>query len=240
MMVVGDPDVWSDTFPEELVPRVLDLINDTWTTFEKPGPADLEVPTTRRFKHALKQAKDFTRLPVRLEREPAEDDPQTGEELGRIDLKFLPAVSAREEVYFAFECKRLNVVANGARRSLAPEYVSEGMMRFVTGQYAGSVQHGGMIGYVLDGRRDDAIRLVGDNIAARGTELCMNQPASLNRSRLRPAADHVRETQHNLKEARSFALHHLFLECPTHSTPLSPEMGESPSEPTTTPKRARR
>ena len=105
-MIVGDPDIWSDTFPEDLVPRVLDLITETWATFEKPGPSDHEVPTTRRFKYALKQAKDLRRLPLRVEREATEDDPHTGAELGRIDLKFLPAVSAREEVYFALECKR--------------------------------------------------------------------------------------------------------------------------------------
>lgn len=221
MMVVGDPDIWSDTFPEDLVPRVLDLITDTWATFTKPGPSDLEVPTTRRFKHALKQAKDLNRLPVRLEREPAEDDPETGAELGRIDLKFLPAVSAREEVYLAFECKRLNAMSNGRRDSLAPEYVTEGMMRFVTGQYAGSVRHGGMLGYVLDGRRDDAIRLVGNNVAARATELCMTAPATLDRSRLRPAADHIRETYHTLVPARLFGLHHLFLGADGVSSPAS-------------------
>lgn len=214
-MVVGDADLWSDTFPEELVPRVLDLIIDTWTTFTKPIPSDHEVPITRRFKHALKQAKDFKRLPVRLEREPAEDHPLTGEELGRIDLKFLPAVSAREEVYFAFECKRLNAVTDGRRDTLAPEYVREGMTRFVTGQYAGTGHHGGMIGYVLDGRCDDAMRLVGNNIASRATELCMNAPATLDRSRVRPAADQIRETNHALKPARPFTLHHMFLAADT-------------------------
>src|SRR5690242_5143049 len=106
-MVIGDAEIWADTFPEELVPRLLDLVIATWESFAKPGPSDYEVPITRRFKHALKQAKDLQRLPLRIEREPAEDDPVTGIELGRIDLKFLPAVSALEEVYFAFECKRL-------------------------------------------------------------------------------------------------------------------------------------
>lgn len=214
MMIVGDPDIWSDTFPEELVPRVLDLVTETWASFEKPGPSDHEVPTTRRFKHALKQAKDLQRLPVRLEREAAEDDPHTGAELGRIDLKFLPAVSAREEVYFALECKRLNATENGRRRPLASEYVTEGVLRFVTGQYAGFVLHGGMIGYVLDGRTDDAVRLVEQNIGTRATDLCMNVPATLDRSRLRPDADHIRETNHNLPLSRRFTLHHLFLECP--------------------------
>ncbi len=212
-MIVGDPDIWSDTFPEDLVPSVLDLITETWATFEKPGPSDHEVPTTRRFKYALKQAKDLRRLPLRVEREATEDDPQTGAELGRIDLKFLPAVSAREEIYLAFECKRLNVAEKGRRRSLAPEYITEGMSRFVTGQYARAALHGGMIGYVLDGRSDDAMRLVEQNIGTRATDLCMNTPARLDRSRLRPDADHIRETSHNVPPSRWFALHHLFLEC---------------------------
>lgn len=213
-MIVGDPDIWSDTFPEELVPRVLDLITETWATFEKPGPSDHEVPTTRRFNYALRQAKDLRKLPLLVERESTEDDPHTGAELGRIDLKFLPAVSAREEIYLAFECKRLNVTVNGRRVPLASEYVKEGMLRFVTGQYASFVLHGGMIGYVLDGRTDDAMRLVEQNISTRATDLCMSMPARLDRSRLRPDADHIRETNHDLPPSRLFALHHLFLECP--------------------------
>jgi hypothetical protein len=60
-----------------------------------------EVRITLRFKAALKQAKNLRQLPVRIEREPAEDDPASGLELGRIDLKLNPAASALEEVYFA-------------------------------------------------------------------------------------------------------------------------------------------
>ena len=232
MMTIGDPDLWSDTFPEDLVPRLLDLIADTWSTFEKPSPSDREVPITRRFKHALKQAKDLNRLPVRLEREPAEDDPETGEELGRIDLKFLPALSAREEVYLAFECKRLNAIVNGSRRSLVSEYVTEGVMRFVTGQYARAVRHGGMLGYILSGDCDAAIRAIGDNIASRAAALCMDDPAVLSRSRFRPAVNCMRETQHNLHSSRHFILHHMFLACANKSptgiprgAPRVPERG---------------
>jgi len=213
MTLIGDPGLWSDTFPEELVPRILDLVSDSWEGFEKPVPSEREVPITRRFKHALKQAKDYKRLPVRIEREPAEDDPSTGEELGRIDLKFLPAMSALEEVYFAFECKRLNALENGSRRTLAPEYVTQGMMRFVTGQYAASMQHGGIIGYVLDGRCDDAIHLVENNIRNRCDELKMDSPASLATSSLRPDNQTIRETRHRL--SRFFRLHHMFLACPS-------------------------
>lgn len=210
-MILGDPDLWSDTFPEDLIPRVLSAAVEAWTAMAKPGPAELEVPITRRFKHVLKQVKDFNHLPFRVERESVEDDPTTGEELGRIDIKLLPAVSAREDVYFAFECKRLNVQDGANRRSLAPEYVTEGMMRFITGQYAASMRHGGMVGYVLDGRADEAIRLVGNNIASRAVELCMTTPASLVQS-TRCTFSTARESAHTLS-LRVVTLHHLFFPC---------------------------
>ena len=212
-MVIGDAEIWSDTFPEDLIPRMLDLIFETWQPFPKPAATDHEVPITRRFKHALKQAKDFRKLPVRIEREPAEDDPKTGEELGRIDLKFLPAVSALEEVYFAFECKRLNATMNGTHRTLASEYVTEGMMGFVTGQYSSSVDNGGMIGYVLDGKSNEAMTSVGANVSARRTELQMSAFDGLEQSVLRPDNQAIRQTRHALSAQREFQLHHIFLKC---------------------------
>ncbi len=211
-MTIGDARLWSVVFPDDLVPRIIDLVRDAWQAVPKPAADDLEVPITRRFKHELKQAKDYRRLPVRIERELAEDDPSTGEELGRIDLKFSPAESALEEVYFAFECKRLNAFENGRRRTLAPEYVTEGMMRFVDGQYGGSVLQGGMIGYVLDGRCGDAIRLVAKNIEARRQALKITADSTLAPSTLRSWIESVRETTHILSKARTFRLHHVFLE----------------------------
>jgi hypothetical protein len=210
-MTIGEARLWSDVFPEDLVPRIIDLVWETWLTIPKPAANDLEVPITRRFKHVLKQAKDYRRLPVRIEREPPEDDPRSGVELGRIDLKFVPAESALEEVYFAFECKRLNVIEDGRRRTLAPKYVGEGMMRFVTGQYGRAVLHGGMIGYVLDGRCDHAIGLVEKNVEARRSDLRIPAGAALRPSSLRPHLRQVRESTHSL-EQREFRLHHVFLE----------------------------
>lgn len=60
-------------------------------------------------------------------------------------------------MYLAYECKRLNVIRKGgARRSLAGEYVNEGVRRFVTEQYAEDLPTGCMIGYVMDGDLDFA------------------------------------------------------------------------------------
>ena len=53
--------------------------------------------------------------------------------------------------YLAYECKKLNVRREGARRSQAGSYIAEGMMRFVTGQYAEGPPVACMIGYVMDG-----------------------------------------------------------------------------------------
>jgi hypothetical protein len=216
-MIVGDARLWSGVFPEDLVPRIVDLVWETWLVFPMPAADELEVPITRRFKGYLKQAKDYRRLPLRIERECAEDDPH-GSELGRIDLKFMPAESALEEVYFAFECKRLNVVKGRSRRTLAPEYVSEGMMRFVSGQYGTTMTHGGMIGYVLDGRCDDAIRLIGANITKRASTLLLSDGGGLVSSTLRPNIDSIRETLHNLPGPRLVRLHHLLLACSTAPT----------------------
>ena len=67
---------------------------------------------------------------------------------GKIDIAVL--VDQERERYVAYECKRLNVIHGGARGSLATRYVNDGMMRFLTEQYAAGLPVGGMIGYVMD------------------------------------------------------------------------------------------
>jgi hypothetical protein len=70
---------------------------------------------------------------------------------GYLDIAVLFFTPGRK-VYLALECKRLNVAdARGGRRSLATEYVLQGMMRFVRAQYAKRFPVGAMIGYVMDG-----------------------------------------------------------------------------------------
>jgi hypothetical protein len=210
-MTVGDPRLWRPLFPGELIPQILDLVCETWRRFDKPAADEREWRITRRFKHALKREKDYRMLPVRIERELAEDDPESGDELGRIDLKFNPADSALEEVYFAFECKRLYALVSGAIRALAGEYVSEGMMRFVEGRYASRMQDGGMIGYVLDGTSERARLQVAVAIASSASKLLLSPGTGLDASVLRPANADLRLTSHVGPRAGGFRLHHVFL-----------------------------
>lgn len=68
---------------------------------------------------------------------------------GIIDIAVL--VDWERGRYLAYECKRLNVINNASRSSLATVYVTQGMMRFLTEQYAEHLPVGCMLGYVLDG-----------------------------------------------------------------------------------------
>lgn len=68
---------------------------------------------------------------------------------GKIDIAVL--FDWERERYLAYECKRLNVIGASGRASLATLYASEGMMRFISDQYAQDLPFGCMLGYVMDG-----------------------------------------------------------------------------------------
>ena len=158
---------------------------------------------------ALRQTKNLTRtLPCLIDREVVEDDPEMAEEKGRIDIRFIHGYD--ESVYFAFECKRLNVPGNRGCKSLAREYVEEGMARFVTGKYAAGLEQGGMIGFVMDGDWAAATLKIDSAVRARAKALRMTRGTGLATSTLFPASPAVRETKHP-RRTPALILHHVFL-----------------------------
>jgi hypothetical protein len=216
-VVYGDVDPWSDSFPGRFIPQLLDMITAAWDKFPPPQPTELEVNITRRFRKTVRQERDVRGLPVRLERECWLDDEETAEAVGRLDLRVSHGI--REEVYLAFECKRLNVRWDGKRDSLASEYVDDGMMRFVSGQYAPGGAAGGMIGYVLDGDVPHAVRCVDRRVIESHEKLRMAPPGGLRTSGIRPDSDACRESEHGL-DSGPFLIHHLFL-----AVPAAPPVG---------------
>src|ERR1019366_7773206 len=138
-------------------------------------------------------------------------EPAAGEDLGRQDIVFMPLV-AREDIYFCLESKRLNVIREGKLRTYAAEYVTHGMIRFVTGQYSKAVRHGGMLGYVLDGNVSHAMTNVETNIQTHRAALCMTPPGVLQSSTILEGDARARETQHQRShETTVFRIHHLFM-----------------------------
>lgn len=88
---------------------------------------------------------------------------------GQIDIAAF--IDRERHRYIAYECKRLNVTHNGKRSSLAIPYVKEGVMRFVTEQYAEGLPIGCMLGYVMDGDVPFALQQVHNAIKAHETEI---------------------------------------------------------------------
>ena len=212
MAFIGDPDPWAGIFPQGLIPNILHLVVSVWAGFTKPKPYEHEVPITRRFRAALVQEKNVQRkLPVRILREVVEDDLKTGDELGRIDMVFLSSQSCREDVYFAFECKRLNVIFETGLDTLASKYVSKGVMRFINEQYASEMVAGGMIGYVMNNDLDGAIKAVHNSIKNQSKNLMTKSLAGLTDSSFWPTDKQIKESYHYLRNNRRFVIHHVFL-----------------------------
>lgn len=113
------------------------------------SPGMLEVPITIHVKKAMRRLKrqlQLTNLEVGGEFELLDisnDDPEV---LGRIDIifRFLHQFGD-EEAYLGVECKR---IAHDDS-TLSNRYVTQGVSRFVSGQYAAGHLWGMMLGYVL-------------------------------------------------------------------------------------------
>jgi len=209
MSIAGNSSQWAPLFPDGLMSDIITLILDGWSTFPKPRRHEHEDPITAKLREHLCPAKIQRRLPVTIWLQSLETDRTTGRQIGRLDIRFLHGY--RERVYLAFECKRLNVTyPSGKRASLASEYVEEGMMRFVTEQYAGGLDKGGMLGYIMDGNMTRATRAVRNAIDKRRASLHMKKGESLSCSSLFPKDNRVKETEHRVRR-KGFDIHHVFL-----------------------------
>jgi hypothetical protein len=126
----------------------------------------LEVPITIQVRKAILRVKKhlgLTNLQIVGEYELLDTNTADPEVLGRIDiiLQFLHQFGD-EEAYLAVECKRVG----SGETSLNQRYVTNGVDRFVTGQYASGHHWGMMLGYVLKLPVDDLVTAINDRIRA--------------------------------------------------------------------------
>jgi hypothetical protein len=210
-MTVGDTSDWDDFFQQNLIPAVLAHVFATWEHMPKPGPSDLEDDISVKLYSALVKAKDRNAHAFRIEYQVVEVDTDLAAVTGKKDIVFVPSLQ-QEEIYLCLEAKRLNAIVAGVRRSLADEYVKEGMQRFVNGKYARFVRHGAMLAYVLDGNIDRAMQNVENNIRNRLAELRMGNGRGFIDSSIRPSDHRTKETHHHREgEKAVFRIHHLFV-----------------------------
>jgi hypothetical protein len=87
--------------------------------------------------------------------------------------------------------------------------VKDGMMRFVTGQYAPLMETSAMLGYVFDGEIDKARSGLDKYILGKAKELKLKPPERLVRSPILQDKP-IDETCHDFK-MRLFTIYHIFL-----------------------------
>jgi hypothetical protein len=218
MMQFGSPEDWVN-FIETQVPDILALVIETWEAMPPPAGNELEDRVSEVLCRSLRQSRNRCDLPFRIDTQLVELDPAAGQDQGRMDIVFSPAVP-REDIYLCLECKRINVRGENGVRPCFVEYVRFGMFRFVRGQYANSVRHGGMLAFVLDGDVAGAISGVEINIQNLSGDLGMDSPGAFLASTVRPTDARIRETRHRRSQhAEPFVIHHLFM-AGDPSTPL--------------------
>jgi hypothetical protein len=210
MSIVGEPNKWVDLI-DSFVPDIIRLVIASWEGMSAPAADAKEDKISEDLCRMLRQNRSARELPFQIFTQQVELDPAAGEDLGRLDISFHPHVPS-EDIYFCLECKRLNVMRGGQVRSYASEYVTFGVVRFVSGQYASKVRQGAMLAYVLDGNTTQAIRNVESNLTARHAALGMEPPGAFGPSTILACDHRVKETRHRRShETGSFCLHHLFM-----------------------------
>ncbi len=197
-------------FPQKHIPIILISIFQAGETLRKKSPTEIENRLTRRLCIKLNQIQIFRDGPLSIhpQQEILSSDPDKDTPEGYIDI--LVSCEFGSEVYFAIEAKRLRVRSTSGRMDAGnDDYVNEGMMRFVSGQYAPFMKTGAMLGYVYDGNINKARSGVAGYIKSRGKELKLTSPKRLARASIL-ADKAIYETRHGLKK-RSFLIYHIFL-----------------------------
>lgn len=214
MSLLGKPAGWAGLI-DPMVPEILRLVVETWGEMQPPAPDQREDDITNQLCVALQRNRRVRKLMFYVITQMVILKPDAGEEVGRMDITFLPTgkdLAPNESIYFCLECKRLNVLKNGRRRSYASEYVKFGMLRFVTGQYSLSVRHGGMVGYVLDGDVSRAMSNVENCIRKHRAKLRIVGPDAFVPSEHLKGVQSARESHHHrAHESTPFRIHHLFI-----------------------------
>ena len=202
---------YGQLFPQQHIPVILLWILQVGKNIRKKTATDLEDWLTTRLYRQLICVPSFRDGPLQIHLQPnivnSHADPEINTPEGRLDLQVSCALGY--EVYFAIEAKRLRVSLPSRFFSGGREYVKDGMMRFITGQYAPFMQAGAMLGYVYDGETENARADIDRQIQKMAKELKLKEPKRLAPSPILPNQP-IDETNHDL-DRRSFTIFHLLL-----------------------------
>jgi hypothetical protein len=208
--MAGEVRAFRVLFPKRHIPIILISILQAGKTLRKKSPNELENRLTRRLCIKLNQIQIFRDGPLSIhpQQEILSSDPDKDTPEGYIDI--LVSCEFGSEVYFAIEAKRLRVRSTSGKMDAGnDDYVNDGMMRFVSGQYAPFMKTGAMLGYVYDGDAKIARSGVGGYIKKKVKKLKLISPQKLIKAPIVPDKP-IYKTRHGLKKG-SFLIYHIFL-----------------------------
>lgn len=157
-MLAGSLENWLPHF-RGVEEQVVDAVKAVWPSCIGPLQTKKDMMThedhiTEHLVYALIQSKS---VPGRIEYQyPLLIKDIDGNVSMSSKIDFVVTIGDDEDVYLACECKRLNIPYQARTKGLASEYVEEGLMRFITGQYSNGLPVAMMLGYVMDARIDQA------------------------------------------------------------------------------------
>ena len=157
-MLAGSPDEWLAHF-RGLGEQMSEAIEAAWPICIGPLQAKKGAMTHEDHitKHLVKALRRTKKTPGRIE---YQHDLLFEDAYGNVSqpssIDFVLTVGDDEDVYLAYECKRLNVTYGTRIRNYCGPYVDDGLMRFVSGQYAKGLPMATMIGYVMNGNNATA------------------------------------------------------------------------------------
>lgn len=209
-MTCGDPSIWLNHVIG-INDKVLQSIVDVW------------LDCARRFDSMALENHITDQLVLSLQRDPRSrkswlvfpqlkllDDDQKGDVVTKGFIDFVIYFDLMQENYIAYECKRLNVTfEKSGFKALADKYVDEGLMRYVSAQYAQGMPFGVMIGYVLDSNVPAALAAVKSQVLKKKAKLlCFENPPTSDLPMLsfasQFASNHIRT--HGVIEVRHLLL----------------------------------
>lgn len=210
-MTAGEAITFTQLFPAHHISVILLSLLQAGTTLRKKADNEREDLLTNRLYKELVKTPKFRDGPLDIRLQPEILSPDSDKDTpgGKIDL--LVSCGLGYEVYFSIEAKRLRVCATGTHVTFygSPEYVKDGMMRFVTGQYAPKMRAGAMLGYVFDSKIEKARSSIDKCVRNRTKVLKMKPPSGLIKSSIL-AEMQIDETRHDLIE-RHFIIYHVLM-----------------------------
>ncbi len=206
----GNAEGFRRLFPKSRIPVILSSIIQASETLRKKTELDRENWITTRLHSRLIRAYPFRNGPFFISPQTEIPGPEMDSDFaeGRIDL--LVPSEFGFQVYFAIEAKRLRFLSpNGKLKTGIPEYVNDGMTRFVEAQYSPLMETGAMIGYVFDGLIEKSRSGIVKYIQRNSVKLGLRLTGKFEPSKILPGHP-VDETNHDLT-GRTFTIYHLFI-----------------------------